>query len=1054
LGDGHIKTNPTVSPEHIYINFKDKLGVPIEDSLLNKEAYVLEWGVFDSNHNPVAWTDSAGYTAQGWHIAHGSASDDTPPSASYPFLGHMPTSLKNGYKVEVRMHPRDGYFIVDNDPNAPGLNPLGYKNYSHTMKFADVSGLKEAINLPAGLTFKDSAEAHGPKEPTFKFTGNEGHGGLVVDAHGMDESSKFKVKVQWFRPYHPLSKPGPYLDTNTLRPTYGLEMYIGKDEDGQNKFIHIADMTNAGLKYLPTANLMRKDSLFDASELDELSVGDTIKFRFVAKDGFAFRWEDSSTGYTDIQIPKDASEHIYSKADNPFGAKVYGLTIFPKINANIDVKYLPSGQNRQPYDGDALIMLTQLPASTDKWIWHTQIINPDGIVIEEIDGLNIHPSNIHIGYKLKFTISPISKSYVLDPAFVNTEHVMIIEGLKTKIDTSDVARPIITFGGVNGEGAITLLTAGHNPKGQQGLAYDKANPDQNGFSSPVTHHLKGNGIKWVFSVSNIDPMKLTTEEFAKIKYSSVAPKNLKIGQWINVHLEPENPQINGIEPPVFAEGTQSQIASQQSGWIQVDSLFVNPDDVGLYKRVIGASTNNRLIAKFIEKTASEEALNLWVKKSGTNVWQPVNKMINLKNGDKLTFRAELVHGAIPDPSLLKYFIMDNGKLYLQKPSWINWLVDGIKTEIDVTDITIETPTFVNDPNVPEVLRKEFPNAKEIDIFNGYANLLGIENILTNAMRAKATWIDSGISKSAEDKIQVEYILSKYDLASNSYVSSESSILPPTHLSNGDKIVIQIVPKDENIFVLSTPLKIELIAKDFLASTRLVSEIPSVSFSGKDGEGWPVVNAVSPEGFKWEYQVYDSKKRIISGAKDFWLSAPPSNLWNHQFIKVRVASNNKFASKISGISAQTGFVEVVGLSEIVNIEDIIFDKDSFVLDNAKNSEGKLRVVTKIKDGLRYIFEIIKKNPDGTEDVSIPQISLPDHLSNGDMIKITIESADKNIQLFNTKIVEFEVKGLEEVIIKSSTSRLLITIIVISGILLTMATAGGYFFLKRRKINKLG
>ncbi|MCK5867550.1 MAG: hypothetical protein KAG14_04055, partial [Mycoplasmataceae bacterium] len=191
-----------------------------------------------------------------------------------------------------------------------------------------------------------------------------------------------------------------------------------------------------------------------------------------------------------------------------------------------------------------------------------------------------------------------------------------------------------------------------------------------------------------------------------------------------------------------------------------------------------------------------------------------------------------------------------------------------------------------------------------------------------------------------------------------------------------------------------------------------------------------------------------------GAKDFWLSKAPSNLLNHQFIKVRVASSNEFASKTSGISVQTGFVEVIGLSEIINIDDVLLKVELFVMETAKNSEGELKVLKEARQGLRYVYHVVSKNKDGTKDVSILLTSPPEHLSNGDVVKISVEPVDKNIELFGSKEIEFEVKGLEEVIIKSSTSRIFIVIGGILGIVLTLGSAGLYFFLKRRKINKLG
>ncbi|MCK5867538.1 MAG: hypothetical protein KAG14_03995 [Mycoplasmataceae bacterium] len=1057
-GDGHIGTDPTATPSEIYIHFKDKDGKQVLDTLPEQKAFVLEWGVFDSAHNPVAWTDDAKFTGTGWHIAHGTptGTDPTPPpSSGYPFLGHLPISLKNGYKVEVRMRARDGYFIVDNDVNAPHVNTqTGYRDYSHPIVFADVSGLKEAINLPKNLVFKENSESHTVGEPTYKFTGNEGRGKLQINYSGMADASKMNVKVQWFRPYHPPGQTGPYLDLISLLPKYGMEMYIGKDLiTHKNIFIKVASVDiNGVLNYDSNINLMREDSFFAPSELNELSVGDTVKFRFEAKDTFAFRWEDQIKTYTDIQIPKTLSEKIYTR--DKFGEKVAGLTILPVIRKDLKVIYLANGNNKNAYNGDAKITLNQLPSLTNKWKWHTRIVKPDGTVIEN-DRFNIRPENVVVGYKMIFTVRPISSAYKLDHEFNNEDHVFIVEGLRTKIDTSDVSRPIITFSGANGAGTISTLTAGNGPTGMPGTKYDNTKKDKNGFPLIGSTHDLGEGVKWVFSVSKTDPNSLSADQLSKIKTSDVVPKNLKIGQWIKVSLEPNIPLINGIEPPIFSEPSSTQVESKLKGWIQVTSLFVDPGEVGLSKKIVGATNNNRLVAKFIKETASEEVLRLWVKKSGGN-WVKVNKMTNLDNGDKLTFRAELVNGVTidPDPTVSTWFIVENGKTYLQKPSWKDWTVNGIKTLIDVSGINIVAPTFINAPDVPKVLKDEFPDAKAEDIFNGYANLLGTEKILTSIMKAKATYENNGIQEPASDKIRIEYILSKYNPGSGSYTSSAPSLKPPTHLSIGDKVTIQVVPVDKENFILSIPIRIQLIVKDLLTSTNVINEIPPVVFTGENGEGIVAVTDEAPVGFKWEYQVYDSKKAIISGPKTLWLSIPPSDLRNQQFVKVRIVSNNEFAKKTDGHSIESGFIEVVGLSRVINGKDISLDKSAFKVDGIKDTDGELKIVKPAQNGIRYTYEVVKKNKDGTKTRSIIQHSPPEHLSNGDVVIISIESDNDDVSIHGSKSIEFEINGLEKIESKSASSRLLTIMLVVGGITLALITAGGIFFIKRRKINKLG
>ena len=324
------------------------------------------------------------------------------------------------------------------------------------------------------------------------------------------------------------------------------------------------------------------------------------------------------------------------------------------------------------------------------------------------------------------------------------------------------------------------------------------------------------------------------------------------------------------------------------------------------------------------------------------------------------------------------------------------------------------------------------------------------------MKAKATWIEEGATKPASDKIMIQYQLNKYDPATGAYTPSAPSIKPPDHLSVGDKLVIELVPRDKEHFVLSSPVKITLLAKDFLISTHAVTEIPPVSFMGENGAGTLIVNSMAPPGFQWEYQIFNSNKDLISGNQNQWLSSPPSDLSNGDFVKVRIAANSKFSKNNQGGKALTSqFIKVIGLAKVINVADIQLDKTAFKLNGVKNTDGSLEVVREAApQGIRYKYIVIKTDKDGKKSTSVVQLAPPDHLSNGDVVKISIESSDPRVRLIGSKEIEFKIKDLDVIESKSASSRLMTIMLVVGGITLALVTAGGIFFMKKRRINKLG
>ena len=1130
-GVGRIAQDNKVNPNEGMpkISFKDDKGNEVStDSIFGDFAFTLEYKVTTASGSTLVWKDSNGLSKSGWHeFAKAPIQGDSTYPKRYKKYGYPPVSLKNGEKVYIRLRANDGWVIIDSKSTDKNLN--GYSKFSHPMNPIVVDNLKTELTLPTDtMVFTSNPEYNldkdgkrvtdNPKMPHISFIGNDGYGAVKIKTGSMPYSAHITPEVQWLRPWKPGSFTGDKkLINDHLQVIYGYELVTSK-KDAKGKYItKIVFKTKEG-KQIDGGNVgwvpdidMIKNSWWKPEDIKELAVGDSINIRFIAKDGYAFKWEDDRNNYgtttkfkayTDVWVPKVHTKQIFNqnkKDDMLSSIRVNGLLVKPPYKpSDVKMGYSPiDSKHKLPYNGRALLNPNPNSKKTDKWQW----------VYSETENGKYKSSlptlNIKNGFVFWMKASSKFGGIHLDPSYKNVPTKFTVSGLTDMISTETIARPKLSFEGYVGHAKISKITPNINtmqPNRKKtylsaGNKQTLEQPNTGWTSKDKLHH----GVTWEFQVANQNPDGMSPLDIDKLIWKKEEPNTLRIGQYIRMRVAPID-KVDSVEPPLYSisdDGKGKPLQNPDQGWVKVINLKLNANNIEFEPIVKGFQGKTTVIAKFSKKSYDELGIEMMAKityrAKGGKLWGKWvelkdKKLSTLESGDKVSYKAiaKTKEGYIVDVSQpAGYPASSNGgehkNAYIQKATWKNVSVKGMKEYLDVDGVTLKDVVIVRDAKHPKKGQKGYekpatpvdqkhPDKKvelnDSDILSGYATINPDGWSGGNLDNANDKWgtgwnniVDIHGKPIGTAGVKIQFTVMKYDPDSSSYSEIPASDLIPKGLQNRDKVKVELVPTDPLTYKLSSEKVIWLTINGLIKPSPKMNQPPTLTFLGQNNFGTVVITPIAQSGFKWVYNV----QKIGQPETSKFVDEVPMNLENGDRVRVELSSAIQ-GEKITD-NFRTKFITVSNLIFKFDMSNIKIDNRNKILSIIGKQEKETKVFAsepyslssvgkKIKhtDKMKWKFVVIHKG-----DKTIPKTinefknTLPEKLVNGDKVYATLVSTDPDLEVIGFKPLMKEIKDLKPE--SKVTGKMSIMILAIAGGVLTAGVATAILFVFKNKKKRM-
>ncbi|MCP4336408.1 MAG: hypothetical protein GY679_00995 [Mycoplasma sp.] len=917
------KKTGDIKKDNPLIDIVDKSGnkippTPEKPSPSNPDrwkGFVLEYRV-KRGGTDTSWTDSNNVTKVGWH-SFGQA-----PDSSIPWFGYVPKTLMEKDIVEYRLRARDGYLLIDDDPSLV-RDKSGYVQFSHILGATQVKNLSKQIIIPKNTHIynKDSLyNTNGDpitddiKMPTAIFDGNEGSGTVRFDKRNFAIKDQVEIEVQVL---HPIS--GAITSGVTSNQFAENGYYILN-----NKGVRTDVLTHKNNKYK-----WLKDSEYlegtwqKPSAIHNLSVGDAIRVRFVAKKGYGFMWENHlNDPIKDIMFPKMYSKDAFASSQESYDVRssvsalqtkgipaplpVRGLFVLPTTTPQ-KAKLTLSKKPTERISGNAVYSISPKPQNNAKWKWDFTIINSKGTQ-RHLDSI---PTDLRNGDTIEITITTINSSYKLEPNYkANLKPLkFVVSGLKESIDVSSVPAPIPVIKGRVGHGVVVDIKESIN----NGNSYDRNNSTvlpKPKLSSKYTGY-KGKGIKWQYQYSKVNPASLSEKELKALPWTDVPPKDLNNGEFIRMKLSPKDDKDIAVvktasgkreylysKPGQYKNGAGVMV-DYSGGWRRIEGLELNPDNIKIIHKVIGFKKEGILSAKADEKTLDGKGVIIEASYDDGKTWHDPSFFKNLNNSTPLTgtptnnflrFRVKPKLGYVLNPkdnNVKKgiHIYKDNktGSWYLEKDEWKKVRIENLKEQLLVNRVSISKLIQVGKYDG-----------------DGSIKIPTLINLDTVTDRKKST-IDPVTKKPYSSYLKIKYVIKKLD-SSTGQVSSESTIwnskTPPDNLYNGDSVSAQLYVDEDND--PSTPSQFELSNKvtKSITISKLITKIkriekPTISFIGKSGYGSALVSPNAPRRTRWQFTVVKKAPGEFKPPADnklIWTDQSPTDLQVGDHIKVRLINS--------------------------------------------------------------------------------------------------------------------------------------------------------------------
>ena len=1043
-GEGQIATYNLSSKESAIprITFQDS-KTKTRINLLAKKIYAT-YRVVDFDGNPIQWEDSKNNKHSSW-----SSADIESPNI---FGRFYPTNLLNNHKIQVKFLPQSGYKFV---------------NESQIFEFL-VSGLFEEIDKKIIV------------EPKYTFEGADGSGtiALKLESNADQLNEKVNYLVQIWRPYLPHNAPKNKMGVDQKgTPIYGIELFLphpGKSSMNDPKnWQLVAGIANSFSKWDLNSNQIRalwrltrlaskinstndseiRPSLLQPSKIKTLSNFYWVRALPKAKG----KWRFKLNRQQNIKIVNQYPQRFLKQIDltgNLFSdlAQVNNLSIAPKIDISSEsfkLNFLPSLDNAYKYEGDLRVIPSYIPQvqNGDRFEWKYKLIGSSGKIehdwAREIDISKIKDNSIiKVGYK---AIEP----YTINELFAKMERDFVVKGLKRKIDASNVPQPTIIFKGNVGQGYISNLVE-YNPEKQPYERVDGKLPH------PKTSDLDSRSLKWQYRLFSSNPSSWPKEEIEETKWLDEAPTNLNTNSYVQVRVAPTNELRDGVEPQVY-----SIDPTTKSSFVQVNGLEIN---VNALKEISFEILGNRN-QNIIEITGSQndeiartnsKLLTFEAWSENKKQWEPLSAFKNkLNNGMTLSFRAYASNAHL---AKLPNIVSDgeikeiSGKKYLHLNSWKDIQIKGLKSIIYFRDLEPNLHKFIAMKETPW---KRFLNAQnEKKVVSGWAKLQG--PIYKESDLKRSFYYDQdGNSQSAINQVETQYQLLKFNPKTNTVIAQGWSVIAPTNLVNGDEIQVRLVPRDSSNFELDwereLTIKVENLYEPNLAK---VASLPTLVFSGPDGNGVASLTTELSKLYEYGYRVYDKNLK----PRGLWAKVLPTKLKNGYFVKSRVIIKNDDLE-----NPQSKHID----SKFQLVDSLITSQESLKgIDLSPFTKAKITGRINYKATISFDFVIVKKLKDRNFRVeylvknkrkknSSQFLDVPKNLANGDHLTIKLINKQTgykhNLSDLDAKFKGLSVNGLvnEEAHSKSLSKAIWIPLILLtSGILLGIPI---YAIRRKRKLS---
>ncbi|MCK5806779.1 MAG: hypothetical protein KAG91_00090, partial [Mycoplasmataceae bacterium] len=977
-GEGRVATDGVLGDPNKgkpSIIFNDPSGNPLT-SLFSQGQYTVEYKVTDAAGNAnVNWEDSSGKKGAGWHSFNAT---DTPPDpanwdAQYQEFGHPPIKLKNNQKVVVRLRANDGWVIIDSGSLSNDLT-TGYATYSHDMDSGLITTLKEKITIPAayrvfvhdpkfnyaaGSTASASSIATiDPTMPSLTFNGNDGQGTVSANMGTNPIGRKMGMKFQILRPWRPSSKPFADLIDTKLMARFGYTVQL---KDGTTKVVyattagHIAD-GNKKLGWAYDISTIA-NSWFDAADITDLHVGDSLRIKFVAKTGFAFQWEDDRMKFTeaatrgttpiakyiDAWSPKTDSKRNFNEnvADEASqNVIVNGLKIFPPTDASkITLNYEATTglvgsvtyHYTKPYNGLAVPVPSIKPTPQAKWKWEYK---RDGGIWSSIP-----MTNLRNGDKIWVRVAPkYATGYDFDPAYVllNKPKMFVISGLLDQIQSRTVAQPVFSFEGYLGAGNIkrSSFVTSRIQSGEQ--AFDGT--DISKLPQPVSTDPVGGGLTWEFQVAPQNPETMSKREISLLPWTKTAPHTLTVGEYVRARVATVL-SSESIEPPKYSRrgGTGPKPEVQ---WIKVENLLLVPKDIGFESKISGFQGKTYISGAFTKNTNSERGVEMLASIDSGATWVKFDdpKLNTLRRGNTIQFIAVPKKGYKLNPT-------DDGVVAL-----IGTLPASFGTHTHVIQLAAwkttvgSLPLYLNvdGVNMKNVLlvKNPFASISEKAVNSGQATIApeGFAGTKADLDNALDKWVTNQGSitdinnQPINDAVKIQFTLQKFDPDSGSYSIGNPTDKVPVGLANYDRVKVELVPTNP-AYKLSSEHSVWVTVKGLIEIAPPLQGAPELNFPGQPGTGSVDVTPEANKGFKWLYRVV---KPGQDPATAKYSDKVPGTLSNGDKVSVKLAS--AIAGTTIADDYETALVTVTGLFFAIDLSKLEFNQPTYVHINGEQDGG--------------------------------------------------------------------------------------------------------------------
>ena len=1064
-------------------------------------AFVLEYKVTTISGTDVLWEDEAGELSTGWHEFA------LPPQPTVPWYGNRPIKLDNGQVVHVRLRARDGFVIIDG--GSTDIDPTGYSKWSAESNFPTISTLDTLIDPAIVETVRyynpDSLKGLDGSDhtldvtmPTVRFSGNETAGTVSINHGGtLQIANQFETKVFYLTPIVPdgqtiLSS----MDVNQ-KPKFGYEA-VGRDGSrvvvyAEQSFVNLPighGITSTGWQDQFWLDEML---IWDPSAINTLSVGDAILPMMVAKDGYGFKWEDTYNSFGDIEIPKARAEKFINP-NNGNGTTVgvpgnvlsdwtpipvRGLLVVPDyFPAEADILY--SSDPEEMINGNAKLSNSLSAPSDARWKFQYDIIRKSGGQKEY--GLNRLPSfdkygtpnNLHNGDEIIIKIVPINSAYEFDPSYIAAyaDNTVTIAGLLENVPTVNIPRPIIDYGGYEGFGDIFDLQ--ESQTGGSWVAYDRTNISA--LPEPQldpSHASKGYTVIWEYQViRGRNPENMPASEINAIAWTTDAPTNLSVNDWVRVRLASIDPD-QVVFPYIYSEGSiddKQGVDRHLSGWIRIEGLTLDTSKVDAITSITGYAKRTNFNIQYNtesihgdQQTSDYRNASFEASKDGITWWTPdewrdqTHPLRQLSNNEYVFIRAKANSGYVfdvndADPTSGISFETDNGVTYLRKTEWDNILVKDLLGYLNISGVSINSTNVTRDarhPSQDEIdanVDGVYPPMTLADILSGYATVA--ETSITGGGTVRDidnNTVDAN-GEAYSEKIVLKYYLMKFDADTGNHREEQTWNPSSGSLSNQDIIKIRVETNDSS-YRVSQNVELTVTVEGLIQSPPKSQERPTLAFYGENGAGSVSVSPSTETGFRWRYLVwYDVENN--PDAPDhtdelLWSNQIPVDLSNGDRVAV------KLGSTIGGIIADdlyTGWVDVNGLTERIILSGVTvqaFDPDDPWKSYEDGNRAAFRLVgdqegfatveinmplystdpnvEALKDFntglpipraevLQWTFEVSNSEVPGLYETSY---SLPKGLLNGQYLHIRLAPGEdqKEISVVGFKTITYEVQNLK-------------------------------------------